>query len=62
MGEGNESKPLSRKSSVRGDDDNGKDTINNNNAADGGGDVTLKAKMSLVNGCTVIIGSIIGRI
>lgn len=27
---------------------------------DGGGEVTLKAKMSLLNGCTVIVGSIIG--
>lgn len=27
---------------------------------DGGGDVGLKAKMSLLNGCTVIVGSIIG--
>lgn len=26
----------------------------------GGGDVALKAKMSLLNGCTVIVGSIIG--
>lgn len=26
----------------------------------GGGEVTLKAKMSLLNGCTVIVGSIIG--
>lgn len=29
-------------------------------AADGDGDVGLKAKMSLLNGCTVIVGSIIG--
>ncbi|KAG5672293.1 putative Methylthioribose transporter [Polypedilum vanderplanki] len=54
-----ENKPLSRKSS------NAKDVINNNNEngaaeGEGGGEVTLKAKMSLVNGCTVIIGSIIG--
>lgn len=28
--------------------------------AGGGGDVALKAKMSLLNGCTVIVGSIIG--
>lgn len=29
-------------------------------AADQDGDVGLKAKMSLLNGCTVIVGSIIG--
>lgn len=29
-------------------------------AVDGGGEVKLKAKMSLVNGITVIVGSIIG--
>lgn len=28
--------------------------------SDGDGDVGLKAKMSLLNGCTVIVGSIIG--
>lgn len=29
---------------------------------DGGGEVTLKAKMSLLNGITVIVGSIIGEL
>lgn len=59
MGDENENKPLSRKAS------NSKDVINNNNENGTGGDsgeVTLKAKMSLVNGCTVIIGSIIGKL
>lgn len=45
--------PISRKSSsMNGDnhDDNERNSINNK---DGGGEVTLKAKMSLVNGCTV---------
>lgn len=37
---------------------NGKDA--NGGGGDGGGDVALKAKMSLLNGCTVIVGSIIG--
>lgn len=32
----------------------------NGQGGDGGGDVALKAKMSLLNGCTVIVGSIIG--
>lgn len=32
----------------------------NSTGGDGGGDVGLKAKMSLLNGCTVIVGSIIG--
>lgn len=56
-----EKQPISRKSSsMNGDShgENGKDVINNNNED---GEVTLKAKMSLVNGCTVIVGSIIGE-
>lgn len=56
-----EKQPISRKSvSLNGDSpgENGKDIINNNNED---GEVTLKAKMSLVNGCTVIVGSIIGE-
>lgn len=58
-----EKQPISRKSSsMNGDNrsENGKDAINSNNE-NGGGEVTLKAKMSLVNGCTVIVGSIIGE-
>jgi solute carrier family 7 (L-type amino acid transporter), member 8 len=51
-------KPLSRKSSA----------VNGNNGADygtdekknGGDEIGLKAKMSLLNGVTVIVGSIIG--
>lgn len=55
-----EKQPISRKSSsMNGDGENGKDVINNNNDD---GEVTLKAKMSLVNGCTVIVGSIIGEL
>lgn len=41
----------------------GQEMVNGNKGAsggDGGGDVALKAKMSLLNGCTVIVGSIIG--
>jgi solute carrier family 7 (L-type amino acid transporter), member 8 len=52
-----EKQPISRKSSsINGE--NGKDVISNSGD---GGEVTLKAKMSLVNGCTVIVGSIIGE-
>lgn len=55
-----ERQPISRKSSsMNGDGENGKDVIKGSN--DGGGEVTLKAKMSLINGCTVIVGSIIGE-
>lgn len=61
-----EKRPLSRKSSStngKGGDVNGhaddEDTAMCTNG-DGGGDVGLKAKMSLLNGCTVIVGSIIG--
>lgn len=60
MGDENENKPLSRKSSSVRDGDNAKDVINNNEGGGGGEEVTLKAKMSLVNGITVIVGSIIG--
>lgn len=50
-------KPLSRKSSsVNGDFGKGKEI------PDGGGEVALKAKMSLLNGITVIVGSIIGKL
>lgn len=53
-------KPTSRKSSsANGENGKGKDITDNSN--DGGGDVALKAKMSLLNGCTVIVGSIIGK-
>lgn len=65
-----EKKPLSRKSSsingkgggdVNGHADDEDTTICTNGDGDGGGgDVGLKAKMSLLNGCTVIVGSIIG--
>lgn len=50
-------KNSSRKSSVV--NGNGETTAKEENS-DGGGEVTLKAKMSLLNGCTVIVGSIIG--
>lgn len=61
-----EKKPLSRKTSsnngkradVNGHADDDENAIGTN--GDGGGDVGLKAKMSLLNGCTVIVGSIIG--
>lgn len=56
-----ETESLNRKNSSR------KSSVVNGNGeaapkveADGGGEVTLKAKMSLINGCTVIVGSIIG--
>lgn len=70
-----EKKPLSRKSSStngkgrdvngHGDDDSTAMCTNGENGGGaggdtGGGEVGLKAKMSLVNGCTVIVGSIIG--
>ena len=49
-------KPLSRKSSsVNGEIGKGK------GIPDDGGEVALKAKMSLLNGITVIVGSIIGK-
>jgi hypothetical protein len=53
-------KPTSRKSSTaNGENGKGKEIHDNSN--DGGGEVALKAKMSLLNGCTVIVGSIIGK-
>lgn len=52
-------KPTSRKSSsVNGEGGKGKDI---NDKGDGG-EVALKAKMSLMNGITVIVGSIIGKV
>lgn len=52
-------KPTSRKSSsVIGDSGKGKDITNSGD----GGEVALKAKMSLLNGITVIVGSIIGKV
>lgn len=51
-------KPLSRKSSsVNGENGKGKEIPEGG----GGGEVALKAKMSLLNGITVIVGSIIGK-
>lgn len=62
-----EKKPLSGKNSfTNGNGDvnehhNGDtNTPTNANANGGGGEVGLQAKMSLLNGCTVIVGSIIG--
>lgn len=62
-----EKRPLSRKSSStngKGADVNGhaddEEAAMNGEDGGGGGDVGLKAKMSLLNGCTVIVGSIIG--
>lgn len=39
---------------------NGNATTKSQDGSSGGEDVVLKAKMSLLNGCTVIVGSIIG--
>lgn len=50
-------KPASRKHSTTNGDAN---STGGAEAGDSGGDVGLKAKMSLLNGCTVIVGSIIG--
>lgn len=41
-------------------DDGDTNTTANANGSSGGGEVGLQAKMSLLNGCTVIVGSIIG--
>lgn len=57
-----ETESLNRKNSSRKNsivNGNGETAAKTENA-DGGGEVTLKAKMSLINGCTVIVGSIIG--
>lgn len=51
--EGLNKKANSRKGSVN-------ESVNGGTNAGEGGDVGLKAKMSLLNGCTVIVGSIIG--
>lgn len=51
-------KPTSRKSSMNGENGKGKDITDNGD----GGEVALKAKMSLMNGITVIVGSIIGKL
>lgn len=51
-------KPASRKSSVANSNGKEKDKVSNGG---GGGDIQLKAKMSLLNGITVIVGSIIGN-
>lgn len=48
--ETSDKKSLSRKNSI----------MNGSSNPEGGGDVGLKAKMSLLNGVTVIVGSIIG--
>ncbi|XP_054730586.1 Y+L amino acid transporter 2 [Anastrepha obliqua] len=58
-------KNSSRKSSVVNGHGDGSAKVTAENEGGGGGDaaggeVTLKAKMSLINGCTVIVGSIIG--
>lgn len=63
MGEEKENGAASRKASqpLIAEDElaaNGKKE--NGAGGDGGGEVALKAKMSLLNGCTVIVGSIIG--
>lgn len=49
-------KPTSRKSSSS-ENGKGKDIVDSGD----GEEVTLKAKMSLLNGITVIVGSIIGK-
>jgi len=53
-----ETDSLNRKDSRKGSNANGNTEKSTSN--DAGGEVTLKAKMSLLNGCTVIVGSIIG--
>lgn len=57
-------KNSSRKSSIVNGNGDASAKLTNGDAdggdGGGGGEVTLKAKMSLLNGCTVIVGSIIG--
>lgn len=57
-------KPLSRKNSVINGNGTSETTTATNgaspNGAGDGGEIQLKAKMSLLNGITVIVGSIIG--
>jgi len=56
-------KNSSRKSSIVNGNGDASAKLTNGDGdggGDGGGEVTLKAKMSLLNGCTVIVGSIIG--
>lgn len=51
----------SRKSALAKTPDDGRPTKNGSSNDNGGDEVVgLKAKMSLLNGCTMIIGSIIG--
>lgn len=50
-------KATSRKSS-NASNDKAKDIVDKGD----GGEVKMEAKMSLLNGCTVIVGSIIGKI
>ena len=49
-------KATSRKSSIASDG-KAKDIVDKGD----GGEVKMEAKMSLLNGCTVIVGSIIGK-
>lgn len=49
-----DSKSSRKNSALNGNETNG------NGTANGGDDIQLKAKMSLLNGITVIVGSIIG--
>jgi solute carrier family 7 (L-type amino acid transporter), member 8 len=53
-------KPLSRKNSSTNGNTNGTTNGNAGEEKKGGDEIALKAKMSLLNGVTVIVGSIIG--